>query len=157
MRIDVHMLYCFLSYLNYIVCLHTQLIWKRFYSVTSGRQKGTLYQMKNLVHRTSIPMSPKNNMNATEDFMEVLMDSHLISATLQLLDLRSMKDITSDTAQLHSLRSIAERIVETFIQPFFFGPKPTTTDEVYCYACDFLTHALIWCMHIHICNTFDRR
>lgn len=112
--------------------------------MTSGRQKGTLYQLKNLVHRTSILLSPKDNMNPTEDFMEILMDSHLISETLQLLDLPSVKDITRDTARLHSLRSIAEQIVETFIQPFFFGSKPTTTDEVHNYACDFLTHALIW-------------
>jgi len=52
----------------------------RQYSTKSASDKGTLYQLKQVVNWTSFDKEPKNNMKATEDFLEVLLCSHILAA-----------------------------------------------------------------------------
>ena len=53
------------------------MIWSRFYSNKSATDKGTLFQLKNLINRTSVPADPKDNMQATEDFFELVLVAHM--------------------------------------------------------------------------------
>ena len=76
--------------------------------------------------------------------MQVLLDSHLTAAALQITDLDSVEDFTAEVTKVHTLESVADKIVTAFVQPFFFAPQPSMKDEVYIYSCDFLTHALLW-------------
>ena len=45
------------------------------------REKGTMYQLRNLINRTSIPSDPSDNMNAAEDFLLLLLHTHAAAAT----------------------------------------------------------------------------
>ena len=38
------------------------------YKRNSSIDKGTLYQLKNLINRSAVPIDPKDNMQAAEDF-----------------------------------------------------------------------------------------
>ena len=55
----------------------TQVIWKRLYST---QEKGTMYQLKNLIHRTGVPNYPQDNMKAAEDFLLLLLHAHILQA-----------------------------------------------------------------------------
>ena len=60
--------------------LHLQVIWDRLYSTQSSRDKGTLYQLRNLVHRSSVGTDPSKNMKAFEDFLLVVMSGYIVAA-----------------------------------------------------------------------------
>ena len=47
------------------------------FSRKSGSEKGTLFQIKHLLYRTSVP---EDNMNAAEDFMEVVLEVYVVAA-----------------------------------------------------------------------------
>ena len=39
-----------------------------------------MYQLRNVINRTSVPLDPQKNMNAAEDFMLLLLQTHIIAA-----------------------------------------------------------------------------
>ena len=53
--------------------------------------------------------------------MQVLLDSHLTAAALQITDLDSVEDFTAEVTRVHSLESVAEKIVTAFVQPFYIA------------------------------------
>jgi L1 cell adhesion molecule like protein len=119
-----------------------QVIWKRLYSQVSAAEKGTLYQLRNLIHRTSVPINPKKGMNESEDFMETLLRGHVLASACQIsgVDLLS-KDVASHI----TTESLAQKILDSFISPYFFPEEPAmSNDKVHSYVCDFLCLALIW-------------
>ena len=56
------------------------MIWNRLFTSKSACAKGTLFQIKNLIHRTSVPNDPKENVQATEDFLEVTLVAYILTA-----------------------------------------------------------------------------
>ena len=42
--------------------------------------KGTLYQLKHLVHRTAVGSDPKHKTKASEDFLLVVMHALIVAA-----------------------------------------------------------------------------
>ena len=54
-----------------------QVIWKRLYNSASGVDKGT---MRNLINQTSVPNDPQTNMNAAEDFLLLVLHTHIVAA-----------------------------------------------------------------------------
>lgn len=49
-------------------------------------------QLKNLINRTNVPFKPKSDMNACEDFLELIMVSHILVAGMELLQMTSLED-----------------------------------------------------------------
>ena len=45
-------------------------------------EKGTLYHLRNVINRTSVPSDPQNNMNAAEDFLLLVCFMHIPSLLL---------------------------------------------------------------------------
>ena len=77
------MINCILACICYNVftlCLLFQVIWKRLFSKNSAAEKGTLYQLKNLLHRSAVPLDPGDNINAAEDFLQVVLHAHIVAA-----------------------------------------------------------------------------
>ena len=81
-------------------------------------EKGTLYQLKNLLNRSSIPTDPGKNMKAVEDFLHVVLTSYIIVAAKTIL-----REEISGTGNVHSLSKI---IVERFV-PFLNENNHVTT------------------------------
>ena len=62
-----------------------QVLQNRFYSTTSPNDKGTLFHLKQVINRTSFGKLPKHNMKAAEDFLEVVLRPHVVSAAKQVM------------------------------------------------------------------------
>ena len=57
-----------------------QVIWKWLFSKKSIADRGILFQLKQLLHRSSVPTDPGNNMKAAEDFLLVVLHSYIVAA-----------------------------------------------------------------------------
>jgi len=66
-------------------------IWKRLYKAESSRKGGTMKQLQTLINRTNLKSSPKANMNAAEDFMEVVTTGHVIAPAMKFFDMSTME------------------------------------------------------------------
>ena len=121
--------------MSFIIIL--QAIWKRFVRTRSVQEKCTLYQLRNLINRTSVPTDPKANMNAAEDFLLLLLHAHVTAAAKIILSYNP-----TDSAEI-----LANHIVANFIGlPSGMEEDSMTEceDEVYLYSTEFLSLALIW-------------
>ena len=113
--------------------MHSQVIWKRLYSVKSTQEKGTMYQLNNLIHRTAVPNDPQNHMKASEDFLLLLLHAHVIQA--------------ADTIQLflpqQSVQTTAKYIVNNYVL-LTTSQDDSNADQVHLYAKELLTLSLLW-------------
>ena len=100
-------------------------------------EKGTLYQLRNLVNNTTVPTSNvEKHMKATEDFFLMVLKAHVLSAAYTILH---------NSTNLHTTVSLAEAIVEKFVDIEIADVLPTVSnDRIHEYACEVLTLLLIW-------------
>ena len=54
--------------------------------MASAKEKGTIYQLRNLINRNSVPTDPSSNMNSAEDFLLLLLHAHSVAAANNILD-----------------------------------------------------------------------
>ena len=73
------------------------MIWKRLYDTKSGMERGTLYQLRNLINRRNVKKRVKSDVNATEDFIEIVVTGYIISAVLSYLGMSCINDVPSDS------------------------------------------------------------
>ena len=64
-----------------------------------------MYQLRNLIARNVLPHDPEKNMNTAEDFMLLLLHSHVVAAARAL----QLENLTT------SVKTIANKVIETFI------------------------------------------
>jgi len=107
--------------------LYIKVLRNRFYSVTP-QDKGTLFQLKQVINCTSFGEVPKYNMKAAEDFFTVVMSAHVTVAAEQVIRIVSP-----------DCKVIAESIVNKFVDisiPTSGNPSSGTSvgDSVYAYS-----------------------
>lgn len=87
-------------------------------------------------------------MNAVEDFLEVLVQGHILAAALKTTSLDSLEDFDERKGKDTPIKQLAELVVQKFIAPFFFANEDHSSgisaDHIRNYTCDFLVHALVW-------------
>lgn len=100
-----------------------------------------MYQLRNLVHRTNVPADPQKNMNSSEDFMLLLLHTHVVAAANAIQDL----------SPCQSVQNLARLILINYarLPSITDGDKPepdisTPVDGVYVYATELLTLSLMW-------------
>lgn len=96
-------------------------------------EKGTLYQLRNLLNLTSVPLEPEKNMKASEDYLLLLLHAHVIVAAKTILS------FNPDASE--SLSYMGKSIVNTYL---LLPGCTTATDGVNIYAREVLTLALLW-------------
>ena len=79
----MYMKYCILDYTTVIHSITKQVFWKRLYRPTSGTERGTLCQLRNLINRRNVSGKPKSDVNAAEDFVEVITIAHILTAVMK--------------------------------------------------------------------------
>ena len=111
-------------------------MWSRLYKTTSSGEKGTLYQLRNLIHRTNVPLTPDKNMNAAEDFMLLILHTHVVAAARTLHELNPVEKV----------QDLAKLIVVNYtrLPQFNSGDTANNIDRVHLYATEVLTLGLIW-------------
>ena len=50
------------------------------FNKSSSTEKGTLNQLKKLLHHTAVPLDSGDNTKAAEDFLEVVLHAHIVAA-----------------------------------------------------------------------------
>ena len=51
--------------LVYLLYANSQAIWKRLYKQSSSTEGGTMFQLRNFINRTNVPIDPQKNTNAS--------------------------------------------------------------------------------------------
>lgn len=103
----------------------SQVIWKRLYSTASADQHGTLYQIRNLLHRTNVPKDPKSNVDACEEFFSFTVVCHVLASAMTVLGLETLDDLpskqdipewtASEEERKSALKKISSSVVDTFV------------------------------------------
>ena len=125
-------------------------------------EKGTLYQLRNLLDRRNVSKHPKSNVNAAEDFLEAVVIGHILTAVMSHLGMASSNDRPSsslishdlwmedDTERGRILSAISASIVEKYVDlATAFKTQPQKSKEksegtVYDYACEVISLALLY-------------
>ena len=97
-----------------------------------------MFQLKNLINRTAVPPDPQDNMKAAEDFLELLLEAHVVTAAEYLLSI--------DPG--HTLHEMSQIIVDKYV----ILPSPShgekhsipRNDGIHLYACELLSLGLYW-------------
>ena len=87
--------------INFQVIFILKVIWKYFYNNSSARDHCALYQIKNLINQTNVSKTPKHRFNACDDFLEIVMTGHILSAALKAFGMKTLTDQPSKTLLLH--------------------------------------------------------
>lgn len=75
--------------------IRVQVVWKWLYSVSSGMDSGTLYQLSNLINRRKVHKDTSKDVNASEDF---ILTVHILSAVMQVFEMTSLDDVPSSAS-----------------------------------------------------------
>ena len=105
-------------------------------------EKGTLYQIRNLIDRRNITNKPKDIVNAAEDFVELVTVSHILTAAMSYLGMTAVNDLPSATAvpreawmedddhRRRILQSISAKIVDKYVDlATVYKPQESTTTQ----------------------------
>ena len=125
----------------------------------SAGEHGTLYQLRNLLHRRSVGKKPKKDVNSCEDFLVTIVTTHALAATMKILGMDSLAAVPSSPLipsdlwlqsadERHSTLMLAcHAVVEKFVDFNFLlspGKASKPTDKVFVYACQTLSLGLFY-------------
>ena len=120
-------------------------------------ERGTLCQLRNLINRRNVTKKPKKNVNAAEDFLEVVITGHILTAVMSCLGMSSLKDMPLSSVLSHDLwmqddevrrkllNDIALHVVNQHVDLAIVFKDPSskeTPGTAYDYACEVLTLGL---------------
>ncbi len=119
-------------------------------------EPGTLYQLRNMIHRRNVKPNPKTDVNSSEDFVEVTTIGHVLSAVMSHLKISSLDEVPAglsaslwmenDSVRKQTLKDIASSVVNknislsTVFKDMSFSKKSTSA---YDYACETFTLGLL--------------
>ena len=66
-------------------------------------ERGTLYQLRNLINRRNVTTHPKSDVNASEDFLEVSIISYILAAVMSHLGMSALDDMPLHSVVSHDL------------------------------------------------------
>lgn len=113
-----------------------QLIWTRLFSQKSTREIGTMYHLRNLICRTVVPKDPEKNVSAAEDFMLLMVHTHVVAVARQIM----LKTPT------FCVKALAKIIVDKFVNlpNVSQNALPSSDDTIHLYAIELLSLGLLW-------------
>ena len=92
--------------------------------------------MRNLIHRTNVPLDPEDNMKAAEDFLLVVLHAHVVAAANELMQLLPCESAIELAKLVITNYVHFPQETEEIVQP--------SRDLVYLYATELLTFGLLW-------------
>lgn len=106
------------------------------YSNKGITDKGTLFQIKQLINHAAVGSSPDKNMKSTEDFLLVALHAYIVVAARFCI-----QDKDFDTCS-----TLAKEIVANYVKISLPSDEAISTsmDAHYNYTTDFLSLALLW-------------
>ena len=107
-------------------------MWKRLYSKASTAERGTMFQLRNLINRSAVSPNPDKNMKASEDFLLLLLNAHVVAAAKKLCEY---------DMNITSVQWAAKSIINTYL---LLPTSSAVQDGITMYARELLTLGLIW-------------
>ena len=122
-------------------------------------ERGTLYQLRNLINRRNVVASSKDDMNSCEEFLELVVTGYIIVAVLDFLAMSSLSDsplpslipsdawMLSDSDRKSLVMDVASQVVQQHVDlsvQFSDGKQHKEPDTVYVYACELLSLGLLY-------------
>ena len=99
--------------------------------------KGTLCQLKHLIHRTSVKCDPKHQTKASEDFLLVVLHAYIVAAA-------RVCGADQITDCLQCSKAIITKFVNVHLPSSQKEPTEASNDMMYNYTIDLLTFSLLW-------------
>ena len=103
------------------------------YSGKSGRDKGTLFQLKQLINRTAVRADPSKDLKAVEDFFLLVWEAHVVASAKAVLARENIQ----------SVDVLSGKITEMFVELFPSGVS-AHSDHVYTYGAEVLNLGLMY-------------
>lgn len=127
-------------------------------------ERGTLYQLRNLINRRNVVKKVKSDVNANEAFFELVVTGHIITCAMEILGMSSIDEVPSsgviqspeevwlkdDSERKAILEEVSSLVVEQYVDlsTIFSNPRskhlPATTDHINAYACETLSLGLLF-------------
>ena len=144
---------------------YLEVIMEKFYKPNSVREGGTLFQLRSLIDRRNVGQEVRHRYHAVSDFIDLVTDSHVITASMTFLDMSTLDTspaaipnhvniMTNDSKKLF-LHDLVGQIVDHFIFKEFSknlaiiqdGDKTFNTDQggdhVFNHAVSLMTYGLL--------------
>ena len=99
--------------------LNIQVIWNKLFRTSSTCEKGTLKQLQNLIYRTNLPTKVKDDARAVEEFLNLILDAHIIAAAMHLLGITTKNGTPTRNAFVGDLQEGPERQKQEYLSRFF--------------------------------------
>ena len=61
------------------------------YSTNSGVDASTLYQLRNLINQRNVVKEPTDNVAASEDFIQLVVEAHILAAAMKVFNMRTLE------------------------------------------------------------------
>ena len=120
----------------------------------SARDKGTLYQLRNLLNRRNVSQVPKANFDGCDDFFNTVVDGHILAAAMEFLEMTSISDNPTPESLQNLVGQSKEHRADTLIQissqiaskyvELRMEKSELCRDGVYGYACKVLSVGLFY-------------
>lgn len=68
------------------------MLFKRLYNCQSGQDTGTLYHLRNLINRRNVTTTPKNSVNACEEFFLLVVEGYILITAMKAFGMSSLDD-----------------------------------------------------------------
>ena len=126
-------------------------------------ERGTLYQLRNLINRRNVVKNVKTDMNVCEDFFELIVTGHIVTCAMEFLGMSTPDEspsrfgvlpvdawIKDDNERKQLLMDVASHIVEhnvnlsTSFCDSTFSELPSAFDSVFSYSCETLSLGLLY-------------
>ena len=115
---------------------------------------GTLYQLRNLINRRNVVSDPSDDVNACEDFLELIVIAHILCAIMAVLGMETLDDNPSSVffpegevrEKTAVLQSAAKVVINDYTDFTYPARKQPTShkDHIHEYAKEVLTLGLFF-------------
>lgn len=111
-----------------------------------------MYQIRNLINRQNVVSSPSNDVNASEDFFELVTSSHILAAAMEIFGMESLSDSpdpllfppgnSDKSVRSVVLQSGVKAIMSQYVDLNYPAQKQDKVDHIQEYAKEVLTLGL---------------
>ncbi len=115
---------------------------------------GTLFQLRNLIHRGNVHKDLSDDFDASQNFFELVTYGYILSAAMTVFQMEALDAQpsnlsfdSSDKSEVASQISVqCEQLVDRYTDLSFSNPKEigSNPDRVYGYSCDIITQGLLF-------------
>ena len=122
-----------------------QVMFNQLYNKDSISEKCTLRQLQVLINRQNIPTKVKDNASAVEDFIDVVVDAHILAAAPTYFGMDSIESIPTKNIDILAIASLpctsqrvklfeaVSHIVNEYVLHHVHSAVPTVSSKVPCH------------------------